>query len=57
MSSKLKVQECIRRAKSSPVPYEKLDAIADAIAELAEMMEITDHQIKHVESRVRRIGL
>jgi CII-binding regulator of phage lambda lysogenization HflD len=57
MSSKLKVQECVRRAKSTMVPSDKLDAVADAIAELAEMVELMDHQVKHMESRVRRMGL
>jgi hypothetical protein len=38
-------------------PADKLDALADAISELAEFIEIMDHQIKHVESRVRRMGL
>lgn len=57
MASKAKVQECARRAKTSMNPADKLDALADAIAELAEFIETLDHQVKHIESRVRRMGL
>ncbi len=57
MSTKVKVQECARRAKCAMGPADKLDALADAISELAEFIEIMDHQIKHVESRVRKMGL
>jgi hypothetical protein len=57
MSLKVKVQECARRAKTAMGAADKLDALADAIAELAEMVEIMDHQVKHVESRVRKMGL
>lgn len=57
MSSKIKILECARRAKSSMGPADKLDALADAIAELAEMVEIMDHQVKHIKSRVRKMGL
>jgi uncharacterized protein YoxC len=38
-------------------PADKLDALADAIAELAEFVEVLEHQMKHVEGRVRRMGL
>ena len=57
MSTKVKVQECVRRAKTAMGPADKLDALADAIAELAEFLEAVDHTAKHVESRVRRMGL
>jgi len=57
MSSKIKIQECARRAKTAMGAADKLDALADAIAELAEMVEVMDHQVKHIESRVRRMGL
>jgi len=57
MSSKAKVQECARRAKTAMGPADKLDALADAIAELAEFVEVIEHQVKHMEGRVRRMGL
>ncbi len=57
MASKVKVQDCARRVKNAMGPADKLDALADAIAELAEFVEVLEHQMKHVEGRVRRMGL
>ncbi|MGA2891735.1 MAG: hypothetical protein ABSE22_02625 [Xanthobacteraceae bacterium] len=57
MSSKVKVQECARRVKGMMSPADKLDALADAIAELAEFIEVVEHRMQHVEGRVRRMGL
>jgi hypothetical protein len=57
MSSKAKVQDCARRAKTAMGPADKIDALADAIAELAEFVEVVEHQVKHIESRVRRSSL
>jgi hypothetical protein len=57
MSSKAKVQECARRARTESDTGEKLNAIADAIHEFVEFVEIVEHQIKHVEMRLRRMEM
>jgi hypothetical protein len=57
MSSRAKVQECVRRAKTEIDPGEKLNALADAIHEFADFVEIIEHQIKHIETRLRRMEM
>ncbi len=57
MSSRAKVQECIRRAKTEIDTGEKLNAIADTIHEFVEFVELVAHQIKHVETRLRRMEM
>jgi hypothetical protein len=57
MSSRAKVQECARRARTEINVGEKLDAIADAIHEFVEFVELIEHQIKHIEMRLRRMEM
>jgi len=55
MSSRAKVQECVRRARSQYAVDEKLNAIADAIHEFVEYVEQIEHLLRHIETRVRRL--
>jgi hypothetical protein len=57
MSSKVKVQECARRARAESDTGEKLNAIADAIHEFVEFVEVVEHQIRHLELRLRRMEM
>jgi hypothetical protein len=57
MTSRAKVQECARRARTEINVGEKLDAIADAIHEFVEFVELIEHQIKHIEMRLRRMEM
>ncbi len=57
MSSRAKVQECVRRAKTEIDTGEKLNALADAIHEFADFVELVEHQIKHIETRLRRMEM
>ncbi len=57
MSSRAKVQECARRARTESDAVEKLNAIADAIHEFADFVEVIEHQIRQVETRLRRMEM
>ncbi len=57
MSSRAKVQECARRAKTEIDTGEKLNALADAIHEFVDFVEIIEHQIRQVEMRLRRMEM
>jgi hypothetical protein len=57
MPSKAKVQECARRARTENDNGEKLNAIADAIHEFVEFVEVVEHQIRHIELRLRRMEM
>ncbi len=57
MSSRAKVQECARRARTEIDTGEKLNAIADAIHEFVEFVELVEHQIRHIETRLRRMEM
>ncbi len=57
MSSRAKVQECARRARTEMDTGEKLNAIADAIHEFVEFVEVVEHQIRHIELRLRRMEM
>jgi hypothetical protein len=57
MSSRAKVQECTRRARTEIDTGEKLNAIADAIHEFVDFVEILEHQIRQVEMRLRRMEM
>lgn len=56
MSSRAKVQECIRRARSESRIDEKLNGIADAINCFVDYVEQLEHLLRNVESRLRRMG-
>lgn len=57
MSSRAKVQECARRARTEIDTGEKLNALADAIHEFVDFVEIIEHQIRQVEMRLRRMEM
>ncbi|HEX3935927.1 MAG TPA: hypothetical protein VHX43_00330 [Xanthobacteraceae bacterium] len=57
MSSRAKVQEAARRAKTEIDHGEKLNAIADAIHEFVDYIELIEHQIRQVETRLRRMEM
>jgi CII-binding regulator of phage lambda lysogenization HflD len=57
MSSRDKVQECVRRAKSEFSVDQKLNAIADAIHEFVAYIEVIEHQLRHVETRLRHMEM
>ena len=57
MSSRAKVQECARRARTEIDTGEKLNAIADAIHEFVDFVEILEHQIRQIEMRLRRMEM
>ncbi len=57
MSSRAKVQECARRARTEIDTGEKLNALADAIQEFVDFVEIIEHQIRQVEMRLRRMEM
>ncbi|HUI15617.1 MAG TPA: hypothetical protein VL048_19345 [Xanthobacteraceae bacterium] len=57
MPSKAKVQECARRARTENDNGEKLNALADAIHEFVEFVEVVEHQIRHIELRLRRMEM
>jgi hypothetical protein len=56
MSSRAKVQECIRRARSESKVEEKLNGIADALNSFVDYVEQLEHLLRNVESRVRRLS-
>ncbi len=56
MSSRAKVQECIRRARSESRIEEKLNGIADAINSFVDYVEQLEHLLRNVELRLRRLG-
>jgi hypothetical protein len=55
MSSRAKVQEFARRAKVEIKPDQKLNAIADALHEFAGYVEQLEHQLRHIETRLRHM--
>jgi hypothetical protein len=57
MSSRTKVQEAARRAKTEIDHGEKLNALADAIHEFVDYIELIEHQIRQVEARLRRMEM
>jgi Mg2+ and Co2+ transporter CorA len=57
MSTRAKVQDCARRARTHAGVQDKLDAIADAIHEFVDYIELIEHQIKHIEMRLRRMEM
>ncbi|MFZ3359556.1 MAG: hypothetical protein WCA56_14470 [Xanthobacteraceae bacterium] len=57
MSTRAKVQDCARRARTHTGVQDKLDAIADAIHEFVDYIELIEHQIKHIEMRLRRMEM
>ncbi|MFY9692628.1 MAG: hypothetical protein WA776_00115 [Xanthobacteraceae bacterium] len=57
MSSRAKVQECARRARSENDTGGKLNAIADAIHEFVEFVELVEHQIRPIELRLCRMEM
>ena len=57
MSSRSKVQEAARRVKTEIDHGEKLNAIADAIHEFVDYIELIEHQIRQVETRLRRMEM
>ncbi|HUC48537.1 MAG TPA: hypothetical protein VMA30_04065 [Xanthobacteraceae bacterium] len=57
MSSRAKVQEAARRAKKEIDHGEKLNAIADAIHDFVDYVELIEHQIRQVETRLRRMEM
>lgn len=57
MSSRTKVQEAARRVKTAADHGEKLNAIADAIHEFVDYIELIEHQIRQVETRLRRMEM
>lgn len=56
MSSRAKVQECIRRVRSESGVDEKLTGIADPINAFVDYVEQMEHLLRNVESRLRRMG-
>lgn len=56
MSSRGKVQECIRRARSETRMDEKLNCIAEAISAFVDYVEQLEHLLRNVESRLRRMA-
>ena len=56
MSSRVKVEECARRVGSEFSTEEKLNAIADAIFEFVGYIEVLEHEIRQVETRLRRMN-
>jgi hypothetical protein len=57
MSSRAKVQECARRARTEIDTGEKLNALADAIHEFVDFVEIIEHRIRQIEMRLRRMEM
>lgn len=57
MSSRAKVQERVRPAKTEIDIGDKLNVLADAIHEFADFVELVEHKIKHIETRLRRIEM
>ena len=57
MSSRAKVQECIRHARTDQSLDGKLNAIADAIYEFVGYIETLEHQLRHIETRLRHMEL
>ncbi len=56
MSSRAKVQEWIRRARSESRIEEKLNGIADAINSFVDCVEQLERLLRNVESRLRRLA-
>jgi hypothetical protein len=57
MSSRAKVQEYAIRARNEIAVDKKLNAIADAIHEFVNYMETLEHQLRNIETKVRRMGI
>ena len=57
MSSPAKVQECTRKVRTATGAEEKLNAIAAAIEEFVNYFELMEHQIKNIETRLRRMEM
>ena len=57
MSSRTKVQEATRRAKTEIDFGAKLNAIADAIHDFVDYVELIEHQVRTVEARLRRMEM
>ncbi len=56
MSSRAKVQECIRHTRSESRLEERLNGIADAINCFLNYVEQIEHLLRNVELRLRRMG-
>jgi hypothetical protein len=54
MGSKQRVQNYAVRAKSAGTTDSKLNAIADAIYELADFVDDLENQLRDIETRLRR---
>jgi ATP-dependent protease HslVU (ClpYQ) peptidase subunit len=57
MSSRTKVQEAARRVKTAIDHGEKLNALADAIHDFVDYIELIEHQIRQVETHLRRMEM
>jgi hypothetical protein len=51
MTSRIKIQECTMRARSATGAEAKLNAIADAIDEFADYIELMEHQLRNIETK------
>ncbi|MGA2943351.1 MAG: hypothetical protein ABSE50_15075 [Xanthobacteraceae bacterium] len=57
MTSRIKIQECTMRARSATGAEAKLNAIADAIDEFADYIELMEHQLRNIETKVRKLEM
>jgi len=57
MSSRNKVEECIRRVRGESKVDEKLNALADAVNAFAAYVETIEHLLRHVETRLRHMEM
>jgi hypothetical protein len=57
MSSRVKVEECVRRARAESKIEEKLNAVADAINEFVAYVEQIEHLMRHVDRRLRHMEM
>lgn len=53
MGSRSKVQSQVNRVKAAQTVEKKLDALADAIYELADFIDDLENQIRRVEGKIR----